>query len=81
MTHLTQLEMIIEKAFDDRDSIDIITKGEIRESVEYALNLLDKGEVRVAERQKNGQWHVHQWLKKPSFSLFGSILCKLLPVG
>uniref|UniRef100_UPI001ABAC629 2,3,4,5-tetrahydropyridine-2,6-dicarboxylate N-succinyltransferase n=1 Tax=Bartonella alsatica TaxID=52764 RepID=UPI001ABAC629 len=43
---------------------DIITKGEIRESVEYALNRLDKGEVRVAERQKNGQWHVHQWLKK-----------------
>ncbi|WP_273790238.1 2,3,4,5-tetrahydropyridine-2,6-dicarboxylate N-succinyltransferase [Bartonella sp. CM31XJBT] len=64
MTHTTQLEIIIEQAFDDRDSIDTTTKGEIRESVEHALNLLDKGEIRVAERQKNGQWHVHQWLKK-----------------
>ncbi|MBB5073805.1 2,3,4,5-tetrahydropyridine-2-carboxylate N-succinyltransferase [Bartonella callosciuri] len=64
MTHLTQLEMIIEKAFDDRNSINTTTKGEIREGVEHALNLLDKGEIRVAERQKNGQWHVHQWLKK-----------------
>ncbi|QEE08387.1 2,3,4,5-tetrahydropyridine-2,6-dicarboxylate N-succinyltransferase [Bartonella kosoyi] len=64
MTHLTQLEIIIEKAFDDRDSINITTKGEIRESVEHILSLLDKGEIRVAERQKNGQWHVHQWLKK-----------------
>lgn len=79
MTHLTQLEIIIEKAFDNRDFIDTTTKGEIRESIEYALNLLDKGEIRVAERQKNGQWHVHQWLKKLFFSLFGSILCRLLP--
>ncbi|WP_208435552.1 2,3,4,5-tetrahydropyridine-2,6-dicarboxylate N-succinyltransferase [Bartonella phoceensis] len=64
MTHLTKLEMIIEKTFEDRNSININTKGEIRESVEHALNLLDKGEIRVAERQQNGQWHVHQWLKK-----------------
>ncbi|MGF7157055.1 2,3,4,5-tetrahydropyridine-2,6-dicarboxylate N-succinyltransferase [Bartonella heixiaziensis] len=64
MTHLTQLEMIIEKAFDNRESIDTTTKGEIRESVEHILNLLDKGEIRVAEHQDNGQWHVHQWLKK-----------------
>lgn len=52
MTDLTQLEMIIEKAFDDRNSINTTTKGEILESVEHALNLLDKGEVRVAKRQK-----------------------------
>ncbi|WP_455479461.1 2,3,4,5-tetrahydropyridine-2,6-dicarboxylate N-succinyltransferase [Bartonella sp. B23] len=64
MSNLTQLEMIIEKAFDNRDSINTTTKGEIRESVEHILNLLDKGEIRVAERQENGQWHVHQWLKK-----------------
>ncbi|KEC56136.1 2,3,4,5-tetrahydropyridine-2,6-dicarboxylate N-succinyltransferase [Bartonella koehlerae] len=64
MTDLTQLEIIIEKAFNDRNTINTTTKGEIRESVEHALYLLDKGEIRVAQRQKNGQWHVHQWLKK-----------------
>ncbi|WP_455477092.1 2,3,4,5-tetrahydropyridine-2,6-dicarboxylate N-succinyltransferase [Bartonella sp. B41] len=64
MTNLIQLEMIVEKAFENRDSIDTATKGEIRDSVEYALNLLDKGDIRVAERKENGQWHVNQWLKK-----------------
>ncbi|AGF73969.1 2,3,4,5-tetrahydropyridine-2-carboxylate N-succinyltransferase [Bartonella australis AUST/NH1] len=64
MADLIQLEAIIEKAFNDRDSINTATKGEIRESIEYVLNLLDKGEIRVAERQKDGQWHVYQWLKK-----------------
>lgn len=64
MNNLIQLETIIEKAFDDCSSINMATKGEIRESVDYTLNLLDKGEIRVANRQANGQWHVHQWLKK-----------------
>ncbi|MCZ2327990.1 2,3,4,5-tetrahydropyridine-2,6-dicarboxylate N-succinyltransferase [Bartonella sp. F02] len=64
MHNLIQLETIIEKAFNNRDTVNTATKGEIRDSVEYVLNLLDKGEIRVAERQQNGQWHVHQWLKK-----------------
>ncbi|MCZ2203459.1 2,3,4,5-tetrahydropyridine-2,6-dicarboxylate N-succinyltransferase [Bartonella sp. A05] len=64
MTNLIQLKTIIEKAFDDCASINTSTKGEIRDSVEYTLNLLDKGDIRVANRQKDGQWHVHQWLKK-----------------
>ncbi|ENN94132.1 2,3,4,5-tetrahydropyridine-2,6-dicarboxylate N-succinyltransferase [Bartonella bovis] len=64
MTNITQLETIIEKAFNDIDFINTSTKGEIRDSVEHALNLLDKGEIRVAKRQEDGQWHIHQWLKK-----------------
>ncbi|ENN92789.1 2,3,4,5-tetrahydropyridine-2,6-dicarboxylate N-succinyltransferase [Bartonella bovis] len=64
MTTITQLETIIEKAFNNIDFINTSTKGEIRDSVEHALNLLDKGEIRVAKRQEDGQWHIHQWLKK-----------------
>ncbi len=29
-----------------------------------ALDLLDRGTARVAERQADGNWHVNQWLKK-----------------
>jgi 2,3,4,5-tetrahydropyridine-2-carboxylate N-succinyltransferase len=36
----------------------------VREAVSEALTLLDKGIVRVAERQDDGQWKVNQWLKK-----------------
>ena len=33
-------------------------------AVDHALDLLDKGEARVAEREANGKWKVNQWLKK-----------------
>ncbi|AQT46208.1 MULTISPECIES: 2,3,4,5-tetrahydropyridine-2,6-dicarboxylate N-succinyltransferase [Bartonella] len=64
MTNLSQLESIIEKAFDEREKVNILTKGEIREAVDHVLDLLDKGKLRVAERENNGNWKVHQWLKK-----------------
>ena len=61
---LTALEATINAAFDARDTVNPSTKGEVREAVDQALNLLDKGQARVAERQDNGAWAVNQWLKK-----------------
>jgi 2,3,4,5-tetrahydropyridine-2,6-dicarboxylate N-succinyltransferase len=58
------LEQTIETGFDNRDSVDSTTKGEIRDAVEAALNLLDSGHARVAERGNDGNWRVNQWLKK-----------------
>src|SRR5919199_1556733 len=58
------LESIINGAFDARDGISTSTKGEVREAVDSALELLDKGEARVAEREASGKWKVNQWLKK-----------------
>ena len=63
-TDLTSLEKTVEKAFDERDSISTSTRGEVREAVETALDLLDRGQARVAERQPDGKWQVNQWLKK-----------------
>ena len=40
------------------------TKGGVREAVDRALELLDKGGARVAERGADGKWKVDQWLKK-----------------
>src|ERR1700752_1550017 len=59
-----QLESTINAAFDARDGISGATKGEVRDAVDHALDLLDKGEARVAEREASGKWKVHQWLKK-----------------
>ncbi|GGA79607.1 2,3,4,5-tetrahydropyridine-2,6-dicarboxylate N-succinyltransferase [Brucella endophytica] len=58
------LEKTVDNAFDERDGINVNTRGEIRDAVEHALNLLDRGEARVAEKGADGSWHVHQWLKK-----------------
>jgi 2,3,4,5-tetrahydropyridine-2,6-dicarboxylate N-succinyltransferase len=61
---LASLEATIEKAFDERDGVNTGTNGEVREAVAHALELLDRGEARVAERSPDGAWKVHQWLKK-----------------
>ncbi len=61
---IAALEQTIEKAFEERDGISVGTRGEVREAVEAALKLLDRGEARVAERGADGAWHVNQWLKK-----------------
>ncbi len=58
------LERIIDEAWDDRDSVNFETTGEVRDSVDAALELLDSGRVRVAERRGVGDWTVNQWLKK-----------------
>jgi len=61
---IAALERAVENAFENRDSVNTETRGEIREAVEAALDLLDSGSMRVAERQEDGQWKVNQWLKK-----------------
>jgi len=58
------LARTIDAAFEARDGINPSTKGAVREAVEAALDLLDRGKARVAERQADGRWHVNQWLKK-----------------
>ena len=59
-----ELEKTIEGAFAGREKIGQSTKGEVRDAVEAALELLDSGEARVAERQSDGKWKVNQWLKQ-----------------
>src|ERR1700716_325825 len=61
---LASLESTINTAFDARDGISAATKGEVRDAVDHALDLLDKGEARVAMREASGKWKVNQWLKK-----------------
>jgi 2,3,4,5-tetrahydropyridine-2-carboxylate N-succinyltransferase len=60
---MSDLQAIIDAAWDARDTISAATKGEVRDAVESALALLDDGKARVAEPSDNG-WQVNQWLKK-----------------
>lgn len=61
--NLTQMQAAIDMAWDMRETISPSTEGEARDAVEAALEGLDKGELRVAEK-RDGQWKTHQWLKK-----------------
>lgn len=57
------LQTIIDSAWENRDMVSTDTKGDIREAVTEALNLLDTGQARVAQKVDD-EWTVHQWLKK-----------------
>ena len=63
-----RLETLIDKAFEDRAKITPDTKGDVRDAVEKALDLLDHGKARVAEKLPGAtgpnSWKVNQWLKK-----------------
>jgi 2,3,4,5-tetrahydropyridine-2-carboxylate N-succinyltransferase len=70
----TDLQRTIDQAWEDRQSISAATKGPVREAVEAALDGLDAGTLRVAEKT-GGKWTVNQWLKKAvllSFRLYDS---------
>jgi 2,3,4,5-tetrahydropyridine-2-carboxylate N-succinyltransferase len=61
---MSQLEKIINDAFENRADITPATVSpEVRSAVEEAINLLDSGKARVAEKT-SGEWVTNQWLKK-----------------
>ena len=76
-----ELARIIDEAFEKRDGIGPATKGMVREAVERALDLLDRGEARVAERGGNGQWTVNAWLKKAVLLSFRLNDMSVIPGG
>jgi 2,3,4,5-tetrahydropyridine-2,6-dicarboxylate N-succinyltransferase len=60
---MTDLAATIDAAWDARDTLDFSTGDPVRGAVEEAIAGLDAGELRVAEKV-DGEWRVHQWLKK-----------------
>ena len=53
MSH-AELAKTIDEAFERRESISPATKGSVRAAVEAALDLLDRGQARVAEPGPGG---------------------------
>ena len=62
MSHQS-LQTAIDTAWEQRDEINVYTRGAVREAVDQTLELLDSGQLRVAEKIE-GSWQVHQWVKK-----------------
>jgi len=63
MSH-SDLAAAIEAAWQERETLSPDTAGPVREAVETALDLLDRGEIRVAEKAPDGGWEVNEWAKK-----------------
>jgi len=61
---MTELQRIIDDAFERRNEIDPgNAPGDVQEAIAEAIDLLELGQVRVAEK-RDGGWVVNTWLKK-----------------
>ncbi|HEY8566776.1 MAG TPA: 2,3,4,5-tetrahydropyridine-2,6-dicarboxylate N-succinyltransferase [Beijerinckiaceae bacterium] len=77
MSH-ADLAATIDAAWEDRGNVTLSTGGAVREAVETAIELLDSGAARVAEKAGDA-WQVHQWLKKAVLLSFR--LNDMAPIG
>ena len=75
------LESLIDLAWEARASLTPTNSPEVREAVERVIKDLNKGRVRVAERQGLGQWKVNQWVKKAVLLSFRLNDNKLMRAG
>ncbi|AFX99124.1 2,3,4,5-tetrahydropyridine-2,6-dicarboxylate N-succinyltransferase [Candidatus Endolissoclinum faulkneri L2] len=66
----TAVQLVIDTAWENRDSINTSTKGEVREAVEIVLEKLDAGLIRTAQPKGNHQWAVNHWIKKALLLFF-----------
>ena len=80
-TSPAELARTIDAAFERRNELGPAAKGAVREAVEQALELLDSGVVRVAERASDGSWRVNQWLKKAVLLSFRLNEMNVIPGG
>ena len=78
MNQPSDLQTTIEAAWEERDAVTPSTTGDIRKAVEAALDGLDSGKLRVAEKTGEG-WIVHQWLKKAVLLSFRLTESALIP--
>jgi 2,3,4,5-tetrahydropyridine-2-carboxylate N-succinyltransferase len=75
------LQAVIEGAWDDRARISpAAAPAEVRTAVSEVIDQLDAGKLRVAEK-KDGQWIVHQWIKKAVLLSFRLHDNRLLEAG
>ncbi|KAA1247837.1 2,3,4,5-tetrahydropyridine-2,6-dicarboxylate N-succinyltransferase [Aquimarina sp. RZ0] len=57
---MNQLKETIEKAWDNRE---LLKESDTQDAIRKVVDLLDAGELRVAEPIENG-WQVNEWVKK-----------------
>ena len=65
---MQETRKIIDAAWENRD---LLNEKITTESIEFVIEELDKGRLRVAEKTDN-TWHVHDWVKKAVILYFST---------
>jgi len=74
---MTALQQIIETAWDNRE---LLKEASTQNAIRKVIDLLDGGELRVAEPTNNG-WQVNEWVKKAVVLYFPIQKMEVLKVG
>jgi len=61
--NLQSFEKIINEAWNNKNQINSKSEKKILNAITKTIDLLDSGNIRVAEKENN-QWFVNQWIKK-----------------
>jgi len=74
---MKDLRQIIENAWDNREQL---TESKVQDAIRKVIDLLDVGELRVAEPVNDG-WQVNEWVKKAVVLYFPIQKMETLEVG
>lgn len=74
---MTELRLTIEKAWENRE---LLKDNQTIAAIRKVIDLLDKGELRVAEPINNG-WQVNEWVKKAVVLYFPIQTMETIEVG
>ena len=77
MENIAQLREQIEQAWDDRK---LLQYDKTQDAIKEAIELLDKGKIRMAEHNLAG-WTVNEWLKKAVILYFPIMQMETIEVG
>jgi 2,3,4,5-tetrahydropyridine-2-carboxylate N-succinyltransferase len=77
----SQLQSVIDIAWDNRAQITADNAPEVRKAVEQVITELNGGRLRVAERRGVGEWSVNQWVKKAVLLSFRLTDNKIMRAG
>ena len=72
------MRSIIENAWDNRS---LLNNQETVQAIEHVIEELDKGLIRVAEQDLQGNWNVNEWVKKAVILYFPIRKMETIEVG
>ena len=66
------------RAWENRE---LLKNETVIKTIHTVINLLDKGEIRVAEPKADGTWQVNEWIKKAVILYFPTMPMKIMQEG
>ncbi|MCX8081635.1 MAG: 2,3,4,5-tetrahydropyridine-2,6-dicarboxylate N-succinyltransferase [Bacteroidia bacterium] len=75
---MENLKKNIESAWDNRE---LLKEKTVQDAIHEVIELLDKGKLRVAEPDNNGNWKVNDWVKKGVIMYFPICQMQIHEVG